>query len=216
MVAIESINEELKQKIEKVAMHKLIPNCIKYFKDIPLTVAGKIRLSRFPKESLEYAISTYDKSLSPKDSYDDIVSISETYCYENYRVFNDEAVEFLSRLFGINESMSSIRNKPLRPELIPYVEPYKKKKYEPVYVSFFKLRDHLNNKKLPFPNPFEKRYEEYLSEALESIDIDRAVVEKELYRLYLIQKEKDVVCDKGKTSSVEASSNVNCSQNTCL
>lgn len=199
--------KETREKLQKAAMHKLVPRCIRYYTKIPLTVAGKIRLSRYPKEALEQALADLDTNLAPKSAYKEIVSLAEGYCREHYRSFNDDAVKFLSGVFGIKESDASVRTQSTRPEYLPW-EPPQKTESEPVYVSYFKLKEHLEAKRLAFPNPYQKKYRAYLDEALNSVDgVDQADIERELYRLYKKRRSENDICNQGHSNCAQASQN---------
>jgi len=197
MRPLENITEQQKDKIKKTAMHKLIPPCIRYFTKFPLTIAGKIELSRYPQQALEEAITQYDTSASPTVAFNEIKSLCDAYCKRHYRETNEEAVTLLRSLFCINRSQDVVQKLVPRSGKTPYEMALRRGTLEPVYISYFKLKDHLVTLNVSFPNPFKSRYEEYLNEALDSVDIDRETIEDSLYRLYLKQKAHDEVCVAG-------------------
>lgn len=211
------VTKEQRKKLQKVAMHKLVPRCVRYCTEIPLTVAGKIRLSRYPNQALEHALSRYNKSLAPNLAFKDIVSLAEGYCRENYRSFNDEAVSFLSDLYRIKPSDASVLVVQNRPELIPWMPKENNKEAEPVYVSYFKLKEHFSHNNYSFPNPYQRRFEEYVEEALSSFDgITKEEIERELYKLYLKQKGEDGIHDTRSSDCTQKTSIYENKGRTCI
>lgn len=211
------VSKEQRKRLQKVAMHKLVPRCIRYCTKIPLTVAGKIRLSRYPKQALEHALSRYNKSLAPNLAYNEIVSIAEGYCRENYRSFNDEAVSFLSELYDIKPTDAPVIEHTTRPERRAWVPPVDTRANEPVYISYFKLKEHFKRNNITFANPYKRQYEEYVEEALSSFDgITKEEIERELYKLYIKQRGEDVLHDTRSSNCTKTSSIHQNQGRTCL
>lgn len=81
-----------------------------------------------------------------------------------------------------------------RPEYLPWSESEENKRpSKAVYIDYFTVEDGYKKSGNPlgFPNPYAKKYETYLQEALDATTASRKDMEAELYAIYLQQKGKN-------------------------
>ena len=182
-------------------MHKLIPHAVHQFKTLNLTQAGKIRLSPFSNHALIYARDHCTNKTNTQEAFDEIFALATENTRTTYRHLNTDALAFLTVLYGIKEDDPSVAPKTSR--LYPDYQHKNSPSYEDIYVSYFKLKDHLSNNNLNFSNPYEGRYQGYLQDAIESTGADITQLEEELYAMYLKRKETgDIYADR-KTNTIK-------------
>lgn len=194
------ISTEAKEKLKKHAMHELVPRAALYFTKIPLTTAGKIRLAQFPNNAIKHAEQHYNPKLNPTNAYKDLSRIATEFATSHHLPLNPEAVTFLSELYGVKPTDPSTRTTSSRPENLPYVHKPSPTTGEPVYISYFKLKEHLTTHKIPLANPYEAQFRLYLKEAISSANIDPETIEAELYKMYLKQKDSFEIRSTRKTN----------------
>ncbi len=95
----------------------------------------------------------------------------------------------------MSEEFSAMRNKARTdkpiiqrhngPELQPYNPPEIEIETEPIYVLYFKLKEHLETLPFTLSNPYRGRFEAHIKKALENVDTTPENLEAELYKIYL-------------------------------
>lgn len=176
---IEDDKKDRTQQFQSKAMQELVPQVVhKVARIIPLTTAGKIRLSKFPAEAIAYAIDKVKPGLKADQTFRDIAWQARAYCTRECLQINHSFEDLLADLYDLKdkdanviESKDTRRPAAYKP-FVPKVRTYKE---EPVHLAWRKVDLDRQRKEqqgiMVFPNLFEGRFTNAIKEAIKDTDV---------------------------------------------